>query len=118
MTPEEIAAEIKTLRERSHSLASAMQKHDNTLTEHKGWIEGLMQQMEAVQRLPRELVESASNLLRLQFSSELNLVKLQLTSDIKRVEEALKPIQKGITGIVWLVLTTVVLAALALVLKR
>lgn len=125
MTPDEQAKELDRARDRLHKLAATVQAHDTMLVEHKTLLEFLRSQAESLQRLPKELVDAAAETLRLQFTvelatvkTELATVKTQLTADIKRVEEALKPIQQGVTGIVWLILAAVVGAILTVVFKR
>jgi len=99
------AAEVlRTMRERMHKISDMVQAHDGRLLEHTLLITMLTDKVTA-------LSEGSATSSQLQQATET------LTLKFDHLTEMLKPIQKGLYVAVGLILTAVLVAVLALVIR-
>jgi chromosome segregation ATPase len=106
--------EILKVRERIHKLADVVQSHETRLAQHDVLIQTHTSALETVRQSTREQVDGAVKMIELTIESAVNQTKMQLQS----LQDDIAPIKRGIYWIVTLILGSVVLAVLALVLKK
>jgi hypothetical protein len=109
------AEEINKVRDRMHKLADTVQHHESKLAQHDIVLANLAQTVESVrgQMSTREQLESAVVLFTLRLDKAVS----EMTLKLLEVHTDLDPIKRGIHWAVGLILTTVILAILALVIK-
>lgn len=110
------AGEVEKLRERVFKLADDLRMHDVQIGEHGVLIRVLTTQLEALRMTgaSREQVEQLETRLGQQIASNLVTVTLK----VQHVHDDLAPIQRGIYWAVTLIIGVVILALLALVVKK
>ena len=114
---------VDVTRRRLHKVSDMIQVHEGRLGEHGVLISVLSSQVEALRQTTasREQLDHAVASVKGQlvaFHGENTLKLENFDTKLSQVRDDLTPIKNGIYWAVGLILTTVILALLALVLKR
>lgn len=108
--------EERATQARIYKLADKVQEHEGLLIEHKTILPMLTRQLDSLQAASatREGLTAAVTVLQLKMDSSAKEYTLKLDS----IENALSLIQRGINWTIGIILTSVLVAVLALVLKK
>ncbi len=108
--------ELNKVRDRIHKLAGTVQGHEIKIAQHEVLMNTLSHTVESVraQMSTREQLEAAVVLFGLRLDKAVSEMSLKLTD----VHTDLDPIKRGIYWAVGLILATVILAIVALVIKK
>ena len=113
---EQLTDEVIKVRERIHKLADTVQLHEKQLAQHDVMIQAHTTTVESLrtQMSTREQLQNAVSLFEISLESSVR----ELTAKLTALHDDLSPIKRGIYWVVTLIIGSVLLAMLALVLKK